>query len=262
MTATSLVTDREELLDQEPAPHLSYSHISRYLTCPEQYRLYYLEKLRPPIESAGMVFGALVHIALADLFRSGVDPKETFQREWQNLKKIELRYSNRDSWEGLKEKGEKLLEKFSLEGLPRIQKVLSVEWKFELSITSLPQPFIGIVDLTARVDGQMTIADFKTGASGFEDHEVVLSDQLTAYWLTPRHTKWRSAFLSRARSRAASGTLPKGMPGGWWNTWQRFGSLPGTSAYVSSTSGRENGARTAISCRSALGTKRRSGRRS
>lgn len=183
MTAISLTKDPEEVLEQERTPHLSYSQISRYLTCPEQYRLYYLEKLRPRIESAGMIFGALIHVALADLFRSGADPVETFRREWQNLKNIELRYNNRDSWESLKEKGEKLLQKFLQEEVPKIQKVFSVERKFELSVTSLPQPFIGIVDLTARVDGQTTIIDFKTAASDYEDHEVVLSDQLTAYWL-------------------------------------------------------------------------------
>jgi CRISPR/Cas system-associated exonuclease Cas4 (RecB family) len=180
--ATSL-TEKEDLLDRQPTPHLSYSQINRYLTCPEQYRLYYVEKLRPRIESASMVFGALVHIALADLFRSGLDPIETFRREWQNLKNIALHYKNRDSWESLMGKGESLLQKFLREEVPKIQKVVSVEKKFELSVTSLPLPFIGIVDLTAEVEGQTTIVDFKTASSAYEDHEVALSDQLTAYWL-------------------------------------------------------------------------------
>ena len=181
--ATSSLTDKEELLERQPIPHLSYSQVNRYLTCPEQFRLYYVEKLRPRIESAGMVFGALVHVALADLFRSGLDPVETFRREWQNLKTIELQYKHRDSWESLMGKGEKLLEKFLREEVPKIQKVVSVERKFELSVTSLPQPFIGIVDLTAEVKGETTIVDFKTASTAYEDHEVALSDQLTAYWL-------------------------------------------------------------------------------
>jgi CRISPR/Cas system-associated exonuclease Cas4 (RecB family) len=176
-------TDKEELLDRQPTPHLSYSQVNRYLTCPEQFRLYYVERLRPRIESAGLVFGALVHVALADLFRSGLDPVETFRREWQNLKKISLHYNNRDSWESLMGKGEKLLQKFLREEVPKIQKVLSVERKFELSVTSLTLPFIGIVDLTAEVEGQTTIVDFKTASTAYEEHEVALSDQLTAYWL-------------------------------------------------------------------------------
>jgi CRISPR/Cas system-associated exonuclease Cas4 (RecB family) len=183
MTATSLIKDHEELLDQEATPHLSYSRINRYLNCPEQYRLYYLENLRPRIESAGLLFGALIHVALAELFRTGTEPVEAFLSEWQNLKNIELRYSNRDSWQSLKGKGEKLLEKFLKEEVPKIQKVLSVEKKFELAVTSLGLPFIGIVDLKAQVEGQTTIVDFKTAASDYEDHEVALSDQLTTYWL-------------------------------------------------------------------------------
>ena len=183
MTATSLIRDKDKLLDQEATPHLSYSRINRYLTCPEQYKLYYLENLRPRIESAGLLFGALIHISLAELFRSGADPLQTFRREWQNLKNIELRYSSRESWDSLNEKGEKLLEKFLQEEVPKIQKVFGIEKKFELAITSLDLPFIGIVDLIAQVDGQFTVVDFKTAASDYEDHEVVLSDQLTAYFL-------------------------------------------------------------------------------
>jgi CRISPR/Cas system-associated exonuclease Cas4 (RecB family) len=183
MTATFLIKDREELLDQGATPHLSYSRINRYLTCPEQYRLYYLENLRPRIESAGLLFGALIHVSLAELFRSGVDPVETFRREWQNLQDVELRYNKRESWEDLKEKGEKLLQKFVQEEAPKIQEVFGIEKKFELAISSLDLPFVGIVDLVASLKGHKTIVDFKTATSDYEDHEVALSDQLTAYWL-------------------------------------------------------------------------------
>jgi putative RecB family exonuclease len=190
MTATSLIRNKDELLDQEATPHLSYSRINRYLTCPEQYKLYYLENLRPRIESAGLLFGALIHISLADLFRSGTDPLQTFRREWQNLKNIELRYSSRESWDSLNEKGEKLLEKFLQEEVPKIQKVFGIEKKFELAITSLDLPFIGIVDLIAEVNGQRAIVDFKTAASDYEEHEVALSDQLTAYWAAEPEAEW------------------------------------------------------------------------
>jgi hypothetical protein len=40
-----LAQDSEEILDRETTPHLSYSRINRYLTCPEQYRLYYVPGL-------------------------------------------------------------------------------------------------------------------------------------------------------------------------------------------------------------------------
>ncbi|MCL5406744.1 MAG: PD-(D/E)XK nuclease family protein [Deltaproteobacteria bacterium] len=181
MTAPSRIDGPDEALDQ--TPNLSHSRINRYLTCPEQYRLHYLERLRPKVESGGLVFGARIHLALADLFRSGVDPVETFQKDWESLKEIELHYGKRESWESLREKGAKLLEKFLKAEAPKIRQVESVEKKFELRITLLPLPFVGVADLVAQVNGLKTVVDFKTSGSDYEDHEVVLSDQLTAYWL-------------------------------------------------------------------------------
>jgi RecB family exonuclease len=183
MATPSRINEPEEALDQNHGPHLSYSRINRYLTCPEQYRLHYIEKLRPRIESAGLVFGALVHVALADLFRKGTDPVATFLNEWQNLKEVELDYGRKESWESLKDKGEKLLQKFVKEEALKIRKVLGVEKKFEIAVTSLGQPFIGIVDLISEVNGQTTIVDFKTANADYEEHTVALSDQLTAYFL-------------------------------------------------------------------------------
>jgi len=183
MIATSLIKEPEEVLDQTRTPHLSYSRINRYLTCPEQYRLHYLENLRPKVESAGLVFGALVHVALADFFREGADPSDTFLREWGNLKGVELRYNKRDSWKALNGKGGEILQKFLREEVRKIQKVYGIEKKFELAVTSMDLPFIGAVDLIAQMEDQTTIIDFKTAASDYDEHEAALSDQLTAYWL-------------------------------------------------------------------------------
>src|SRR5438876_9803575 len=120
MKAPSL-TDREGLVDQDSTPHLSHSRINRYLTCPEQYRLYYVEKLRPRIDSAGLVFGALIHVATADLSRTGEDPVEHFRRDWQNLKDIQLRYKKRESWDDLNTTGANLPKEFLSEEAPQIR---------------------------------------------------------------------------------------------------------------------------------------------
>src|SRR5438552_16350219 len=136
------IKETEDLLDQQPTAHLSYSRINRYLTCPEQYRLYYVERLRPRIESAGLVFGALIHVAIADLFRTGEDPVEHFKRDWQNLKDVELRYKNRESWDDFSAKGEKLLAKFLAEEAPKIRQARAIERNFELRVTALDAPFV------------------------------------------------------------------------------------------------------------------------
>jgi hypothetical protein len=40
--------------------------------------------------------------------------------------------------------------------------------------------FVGVIDLIAELDGTRTVVDVKTSASGYPEHEVVVSDQLAA----------------------------------------------------------------------------------
>src|SRR5207244_1064792 len=79
-------------------PHLSHSRVSKYLHCPEQYRLYYVENLRPRIPDAGLVFGQIIHQALAALFRSGEDPVSFFLKAWQEIESVDVNYGERESW--------------------------------------------------------------------------------------------------------------------------------------------------------------------
>jgi len=164
-------------------PHLSHSRIDRYLRCPQQYAFYYIENLRLKFPSASLVFGQVVHQALADLFNKKSDPIDVFLRTWGELKDVKLTYGKKQTWERLKDSGQNLLGKFIREELPRIGQVRAVEKKFELNITGFDLPFIGIIDLVAEIDRKNTVADFKTAASDYEDHEAPLSDQLTAYQL-------------------------------------------------------------------------------
>ncbi len=184
------INEKEEVLDLVETPHLSHSRINRYLTCPEQYRLYYVEKLRPKVPGSALVFGAILHNVLAELFRDGTDPLSAFLTQWEELVGVELRYKERESWEILKEKGTKLIERFLAEEVPKLRAIRGVEKRFDLLVASLPLPFIGIVDLVAEMNGVTAVIDFKTAASGYDDYEVALSDQLTAYSLAePEATK-------------------------------------------------------------------------
>lgn len=178
-----LLEEKEEAVRPDGPPHLSHSRINRYLLCPEQYRLYYIEKLRPRRYSASLVFGQVVHQALAAFFRTGAEPAVSFSAIWKDAGQVELRYGTRESWERLNEAGRALLAKFVAEELSRISKVTASEKAFELGITGIDRPFIGVVDLVAELDGKPTVTDFKTSASSYAEHEVKLSDQLTAYQL-------------------------------------------------------------------------------
>jgi RecB family exonuclease len=179
----ALLKEKDDLALPNMTPHLSHSRINRYLLCPEQYRFYYIENLRLKFPSASLVFGQVVHQALADLFNRKSDPIEFFLRTWNELKDVKLAYGKRQTWERLKDSGQGLLGRFVKEEVPRIGQVKAVEKKFELNITGFDLPFIGIIDLIAEVEGKNTVADFKTAATDYEDHEAPLSDQLTAYQL-------------------------------------------------------------------------------
>jgi RecB family exonuclease len=180
---TELLLPIGESSTPRPPPFLSHSQISRYLHCPEQYRLYYIEGLRPRYPAANLVFGQILHQALAHLFKEGGDPTRFFLETWEGTRVVELTYSQRDSWEKLRAAGQSLLEKFVREELPRLSSVEAVERGFELDITNLDLPLVGIIDLIADVDDKRTVVDFKSSGSAVEAHEATLSDQLTAYQL-------------------------------------------------------------------------------
>jgi RecB family exonuclease len=164
-------------------PHLSHSRINRYLHCPEQYRLYYIEELRPRAPAVNLVFGKTIHQALAHFFRTGGDPMRFFADAWVPVHEIELTYGERESWEKLRASGEALLRKFVTEEAPQLSHIDAAEKPFEFEISDFDLPFVGVIDLIADLKGKRTVVDFKTSGSSYANHETALSDQLTAYQL-------------------------------------------------------------------------------
>ncbi len=164
-------------------PYLSHSRVNRYLHCPEQYRLYYIERLRRKIPDAALIFGQLIHQALAQFFRTGADLAESFDNAWLVLQDEPLNYGRYESWEVLRTRGTSLLSKFVREEVPRLSNVTAIEQSFTLRITSLDLRLVGVIDLVAELDDVRTVIDFKTAVSAYQDHDVQLSDQLTAYQL-------------------------------------------------------------------------------
>ena len=135
--------EREERVAPPHTPHLSYSRINRYLHCPEQYRLYYIENLRPRFPSASLVFGQILHQALAFFFRERGDAVAFFLKAWGDARHVSLTYGQRESWVKLRTKGQALLEKFLREERPRLKEVKASEKVFELSITGTNNGLIG-----------------------------------------------------------------------------------------------------------------------
>jgi len=175
--------EKDDQIVKDHTTYLSFSRINRYLTCPESYRLYYIERLRLKIQKANRVFGQLIHLVLAHLFNKTAEPVKFFLEVWDGLAQVELTYGKKESWEKFRVSGEALLTKFVKEELPRIRSVKAVEKPFKLEITTLDLPIVGIIDLVAAVDDRDTIVDFKTADKNYTQADIVLSDQLTTYQL-------------------------------------------------------------------------------
>jgi len=180
----SWLEEKDDRIIKEHTPYLSFSRINRYLTCPESYRLYYIEGLRLKVQKANRVFGQLMHLALAHLFNAKAEPVKFFMEVWDGLEKVDLTYGKKESWEKFRASGDGLLQKFVEEELPRIGKVKAVEKPFKLQISSLDLPLVGVIDLVAEIDERDRVVDFKTADKSYGPVDVVLSDQLTTYQLT------------------------------------------------------------------------------
>ena len=85
-----------------------------------------------------------MHLALAEYFRRKIDPVALFKQEWSALREVELRYSRKDSWQSLNDKGEKLLQKSCREEVQKITRVLSVESVLEIGVSNRTLPFVYI----------------------------------------------------------------------------------------------------------------------
>lgn len=174
---------------RDPRKYLSHSRVSKYLTCPEQYRLYYVENLRPKVPSASLEFGQAVHSALASAFLENHHAVSEFIKRWDAVKGTGLRYAYRESWGRLRERGIALLEEFVQNHFGRLTNVQACESDFELKISNLDVPFVGVIDLVAELDGELTVIDFKTSGSKYQGFEAALSDQLSGYLLAEPQAK-------------------------------------------------------------------------
>ena len=88
--------EKDERIVNDHTPYLSFSRINRYLTCPESYRLYYIERLRLKIPKATLVFGSLIHLALAHLLNKKAEPVKFFTEVWDGLKDVQITYGKKD----------------------------------------------------------------------------------------------------------------------------------------------------------------------
>ena len=62
---------------------LSHSQIGRYQMCPKSYEYYYIQKLRPKVHSASLVFGSAIDNALNALLTGQESPEALFEKSFR-----------------------------------------------------------------------------------------------------------------------------------------------------------------------------------
>jgi hypothetical protein len=165
----------------------SYTQISHFLSCPRRYRHRYRDGWQEKDTRAAMLFGRAFEQALGAYFRRQ-DPAVTFYREWAAYQKQPLRYSERDTWDGMLQQGIQLLERFCQEDRVRIsqpRRNLQIKFVRPLSGTN---DFVAYVDAIGNLDGHGCLLEWKTSSCRYPekpDGLLGLDPQLVCYsWIT------------------------------------------------------------------------------
>ena len=161
---------------------LSHSKVNRYDFCPRAFRYYYIEGWKPKVKKPALLFGEAVDSAISAFFKIWNDPVMVFEAAWLGLKEAPVEWGKRNSWEGLLDIGKALLERFVAEEALRFTEVAPEHVQQRLTTDLEGLSVVGYPDLYSRVDGLITLVDFKTAQSSYDPDEVQLNEQLTAYW--------------------------------------------------------------------------------
>lgn len=208
---------------------LSHSSITKFMNCGEQYRLHYVERLRPTTISSALLFGSAIDKGVEHLVNTGnlEEAKEYFNNNWLyseingvriNIKESkDIVYSSTDydkdlipnnvdisltesnlNWYSLHTKGLLMLEAVHNQVLLKIKKVHSTQEQIELKNND-GDTVIGFVDLVADYEGEETpvIFDWKTASRPYADDSVITSPQLSLYMhaISEKYKTRRAGFI-------------------------------------------------------------------
>jgi len=171
---------------------ISVSQVNAYLGCPLKYRFQYVDKLPRPWRVAAMAFGTSVHAAVEWFHKerlAGRSPElpdvlKLFDADWYAQNVAPLVFSERESREGLAEKGRQMLQIYveSVNGtLPS-----AVEQPFEIDLVDPETGELcdvrlrGIIDL---IEADDTLVDLKTAGRTLEQGGLERHLQLSTYAL-------------------------------------------------------------------------------
>jgi putative RecB family exonuclease len=164
--------------------HLSYSSISAYLDCPENWRRKYIAK-EPTQSSPALAFGSAFHGTIEKFVTAPeADIIETWNQQWSKAIEGQPIFWGLDTPEAIYNDGVRMFSNATL--LSELKKIApgiddqghKIERRVELRVPGVPIPIIGYIDIILA-DG--TPADFKTSAKSWTDDKAQESLQSLFY---------------------------------------------------------------------------------
>lgn len=162
---------------------LSYTQINRYCTCPLWYKLQYIDKMKPK-ERFYLSFGDVIHQCAEFFFKIPVPPPPSLEQLLQFYEKnwLSAGYENAEQEQRYREYGRQLLKDFWAMHYSGFKMPLAVEQQFYLPITE-GIVLSGKIDRIDKLDGGLSIVDYKTNQNLFTTENLEQDLQLTFYQL-------------------------------------------------------------------------------
>ncbi len=203
----------------EEKPHLSYSQIQCYITCPLKYRFSYVDGLEPEFTPANLRFGSAIHQAVAAFLNSTLNgdmlTADNMMDVWRDAWRTngqQIRFFGKEDENVLTKKASDLLSIYR-DLWNTDTEVLGVEEFFAFDLTemvpddpdSLPD-FIGYIDSIEKSPaGEITVVDLKTAVRKPSQFQIQNNGQLAAYGLgavkslgfNPDELKYRLDYLMK-----------------------------------------------------------------
>jgi len=185
--------------------HFSHSALKQLQTCPLQYRLQRIDRVKPSHRSPSLVLGGVYHQVIAAALRILKDPAtgaddvtrealrlwfDDFWAEALDADGPPIRWTDKVTPGNQRDLGQAMIAAWYDQGLPlfaEAKAILGVEMPFCVDLvrsdgSRLRTPLAGVIDaIVRRKDGTVVIVDHKTARSRHSDTELIRDLQSTAY---------------------------------------------------------------------------------
>lgn len=186
----------QSLSDLRGKPHTSISAIKCFIQCPRQYRLRYVERIKPAFRSAFFAFGTAWHDVIDHWLTSNASQDELRQRLRDkltvSLADNELVFDDeQENVDSFVDMSIRMLDIFLVK-VPRPERTVAVEVPFSLELTHpvtaevLPVRFIGSIDALVVEHGTETLWELKTGKRRWGTDAIDYDLQSTSYRIAAR----------------------------------------------------------------------------